>query len=425
MPVNDAVSAPAVNTPAQPQECNDLNLTCDEPPLTRLQAEAACGLILNHSPDCIKLLDIEGRLLWINAPGCRLLEVADPAPLIGRLWTSLWPVSLRPDVIGAIQQARAGALGHFTGACPTFSGRLKWWDVIVVAIEATDDRGPLLLSLSRDVTELALALDRERAARADKEKLLATVSHELRSPMNAVLNWAVMLQADSREAESVALGRRIETVVLEQMQLVDELLDDHRRESAPVVRAFEPVALGRVAMDAVDMMRRLIESSERQITCDLDEGPVVAGDARRLKQVFINLLSNAMKFTLAGGRIAVTCTAADGVARVDVTDDGIGVMPGMAEQIFDPYCREERAAAADGIGLGLAISRRLVELHGGTLTLEQRPVGSAFIVAIPLTAPIPPGDGPPSGTEISTRQTRSMSPFRPSGKNPPRDVPPP
>ena len=370
--------------------------------MSHFRAEVAARLVLDHSPDCIKLVDPNGCLAWVNARACQLLEVSSPDVLIGRPWVALWPEQVRARVAQAMADARRGSTGRFTGPCPTFAGTPKWWDVIVIPIEDGGSEGPLLLSISRDVTDLLIATEEARAAaaaaewaraeaeraRAEKEQLLGAVSHELRSPLQAILTWAVMLQAETNDPAADAIGLQIETLAMEQVALVDELIDDHRRGSAVLLNALEPVLLGQLARDAVESMRPLLESSRRQVDFDTGQEATVTGDVRRLRQVFVNLLSNAMKFTGVNGRIVVSCSAADGMARVAVRDDGVGVPQEFEDRIFEPYFQVQPDDSGTGLGLGLYLARMVIELHGGTLVLARNDArqGSTFVVSIPIAA---------------------------------------
>lgn len=367
--------------------------------------EAAARLVFDLSPDCVKLVDADECVAWINAQGCRLLEVPDADAILGRPWASLWPEAARGRLHQAVEDARRGGTGRFTGYCPTFGGTPKWWDVLVMALPSSSNRGDYLLSISRDVTAVVVALEREReaaamaecareeaeAAREGKERLLAAVSHELRSPLQAVLGWAVLLQGEAADSRPAEIGRRVESLALDQIALVDALLQEHKpgqlRSDSAVI------ALEDVARDTAEAMRPLIESSGRTIACAASVAlPAVIGDIRRLRQVFASLLSNAVKYTAAGGHIDLSCHSRDGHACVEVRDDGCGVPETMHEQIFEPYFQADPATSPGGIGLGLYLARGIVEQHGGTLSVsaDHEGQGSTFVVRIPFASSAAP-----------------------------------
>ena len=208
--------------------------------------ERFCEHLFAASPDCVKLLDSEGRLLWINAPGCRLMDVADPARLAGSLWVTLWDGEGRAGAEEAVAAARQGQVGRFNGPCATAAGRPKWWDVTVLSLPDRIGAATFLV-VSRDVSELHDMLERERdfaagervareeAARAtaQRDELLARVSHQIRTPLNNILACAVLLQGD-HSAATRAIGREIQVLASGQAALVDRLTGTDRERAASV-----------------------------------------------------------------------------------------------------------------------------------------------------------------------------------------------
>lgn len=369
-------------------------------PLTAVEAEAAFQVIVRHSPDCIKLLDERERIVWVNPMGCRLLEIDDPSRVIGVPWLELWPEPARPDVAAAIHAARSGSIGRFTQPCPTFEGTPKWWHVIVTSVR-TDEGRPMLLSLSRDVTDLVALLDQERtlAARANaaravaerereqKDELLATVSHELRVPLNTVLSWAVMLQAPVSGQTAGQIARRIERATNEQIDLIERLMEDHRLEHDSDPAALETVDVHQAVADSLAVLEPEAARRGLQLTCDFRAGEhQVSGDPRRLRQVLINLLSNAVKFT-ARGSITVSLESDGARSRISVRDTGIGMDAAFLDRVFDRYSQEKRVdrGHAKGLGLGLHVVKRLVEAQGGTVSAESAGpgLGAVFTIVLP------------------------------------------
>lgn len=410
---------------------------CDPGPprLSPPQMEVLSRLILDHTPDCIKLLDENARVSWVSAPGCRLLEIDDPAQLIGSPWLELWPESARPDVAAAVEAARTGGIGRFTHRCRTFKGTPKWWHVIVTAIRTPDDQ-PMLLSLSRDVTELVALIDNERAlavraeaardaadrATAQKDELLATVSHELRVPLNIVLSWSVMLQAESSDPAAVKVARRIERATTEQILLIEQLLEDHRLDHTTAIAAVEAVDVHQVVAEAMAVVHPEAERRRQLLTlhagdADCDDR-YVAGDSRRLRQVLVNLLWNAAKFTPDGGRITVRVQPDPAGCRIMVSDTGVGIGPAFIDHIFDRYSQEDRPAVRNekGLGLGLHIAKRLVEMHGGTIEAESAgpDTGAAFTIVLPTIDAQARRSGPSRGS----RSGSDLRPHAPAASRP-------
>jgi signal transduction histidine kinase len=237
----------------------------------------------------------------------------------------------------------------------------------------------------------------EAADRA-KDEFLAVLSHELRTPLTSVLGWARMLrssdlgEADRRHALDV-----IERSVRLQATLINDLLDISRFMRGGVRLDLQSVELAATIEAAVDTVRRDAEAKGVKLACTLGASPVaLIGDPSRLQQVVGNLLTNAVKFTPAGGRVTVQVERDDRRARIIMSDTGKGISPDFLPHVFDTFRQGEAAHAEGGLGLGLAIVRRLVELHGGTVQAQSdgKDKGSVFTVTLPLAGPPPPPPGP-------------------------------
>jgi signal transduction histidine kinase/DNA-binding response OmpR family regulator len=232
----------------------------------------------------------------------------------------------------------------------------------------------------------------EQAARI-KDEFLATVSHELRTPLNAIVGWINVLQ--SSNARPSDIQRAVEVIkrnAHSQAQLIEDLLDMSRIMSGRMRLDVQPVALAPVIESAIASVLPAATAKEIRIQRVLDPiaGPI-SGDPGRLQQVFWNLLTNAIKFTPKGGRVQVTLERVNSHLEVSVSDTGVGIDPEFLPHVFDRFRQADASAARTytGLGLGLAISKELVELHGGNIRVKSagRDAGSAFIVALPL-APV-------------------------------------
>jgi two-component system CheB/CheR fusion protein len=263
--------------------------------------------------------------------------------------------------------------------------------------------GTLVLLALKDTTERTRG-DHERArllveaeaatARADeanraKDLFLATLSHELRTPLSTLrLQAQLMRTAKMDEPRLRRAADAIERATLAQAQLIDDLLDISRITAGKLKIERESVELSSVVQAAVETVRPSAERKQLAIDVRADSLPPVSADPGRLQQVVLNLLTNAIKFTPAGGRIGVSIDAIDGRARLRVTDTGIGIEPGFVPHLFDRFAQEDRSQtrAHGGLGLGLAIVRYLVEAHGGTITAESagKDRGATFTILLPL-----------------------------------------
>jgi signal transduction histidine kinase len=259
--------------------------------------------------------------------------------------------------------------------------------------------------------ERARLLVREQEARREaeeanriKDEFLATLSHELRTPLNAMLGWAQVLRSGRvDEATTRRALEAIERNARAQAQLISDLLDVSRIITGKLRLDLRPVELPRIIDAALDSVRPAAEAKGIQLRVLLDPmaSPLVA-DADRLQQVVWNLLSNAIKFTPEGGAVEVrqrqagggrTGGGGAGMVEIEVSDSGMGIRPDFLPYVFDRFRQAESTTTRHhgGLGLGLSIVRHLVELHGGTVSVESQGEGkgAAFRVRLPLRASEP------------------------------------
>nr|PZN79439.1 MAG: histidine kinase [Pseudomonadota bacterium] len=242
-------------------------------------------------------------------------------------------------------------------------------------------------------------LDAERAARARaeradhmKDEFLATLSHELRTPLNAVLGWAQILGRSAPPDSQIQRGLQIiERNARAQAELIGDLLETNRILSGKVHLDIAPVEIPSVIHAAIVSLKPRAESKgvvlEATVAPDL---PVIRGDSSRLQQVLWNLLSNAVKFTSQGGHVRVCAWLEGESVCIAVADTGQGIAPECLPRLFDRYRQTGGPKASGrGLGLGLALVKQLVELHGGSVRAESAGVGlgATFTVRLPLEAP--------------------------------------
>ncbi len=232
------------------------------------------------------------------------------------------------------------------------------------------------------------------AANRAKDEFLATVSHELRTPLTAILGWARMLRADDLDADTLAEAiETIERNAKVQAQLIDDILDISRIISGKLRLNVGPTRFVRVAQEAVDSLRPAADARGLTLAVTVDPAAVVSGDPDRLQQVVWNLLSNAIKFTPRGGHVALRVDRDGQRCRVSVADTGKGITPAFLPHVFDRFRQADASSTRrhGGLGLGLAIVRHLIELHGGTIEAHSDGdgKGARFEVLLPLVEPGP------------------------------------
>jgi PAS domain S-box-containing protein len=266
------------------------------------------------------------------------------------------------------------------------------------------DEGVRVLSSIVDITERKRAeaersgvLEREREAREAaeqanrmKDEFLATLSHELRTPMTAILGWARMLRTGAKSAEDQERGLEvIERNARTQSQIIEDLLDMSRIISGKVRLDVQEVELQEVIETSLSTVRPAADAKEIRLIRVVDSsiGPV-KGDANRLQQVMWNLLSNAIKFTPRGGRVQVTLERVNSHVEISVADSGQGIAGEFLPFVFERFRQADASSTRrhGGLGLGLAIVKQLVELHGGSVHAKSQgeQSGSTFIIHLPL-----------------------------------------
>ena len=250
-----------------------------------------------------------------------------------------------------------------------------------------------LASVEQQVAERTAALSVAMAELTSSEQLkdefLATASHELRTPLNAMLGWVHVLQTgalssdDQRRQALNAIDRNAKV----QTRLIEDLLDVSRMSKGAASLTVMPMDLRSSVGSAVETLRPAAAAKEIAVEVGgADDALLVIGDEERLQQVLWNLLANALKYTPRGGSVKITSSSDGDRAVVTVSDNGEGIDPAFLPHVFEPFRQGASATMRTGLGLGLAIVRRLVDLHGGRITAESKGAGcgATFTLSLPL-----------------------------------------
>jgi PAS domain S-box-containing protein len=268
----------------------------------------------------------------------------------------------------------------------------------VTVIEDVSER----IATERELRTQIEASERSRAFAEEalrvKDEFLATLSHEMRTPLNAVIGWTHMLRGTPMDAARMA--RALEVIhrnAMAQIRLIDDMLDTARITTGKLRLDFQPVDLRRVALAAVDVVSPTAEAKGIAVVADLPSSVMpMRGDPDRLQQIVWNLLVNAIKFTRPGGRVTMGMEEAGGVLRFSVADTGEGISPEFLPHLFERFQQADSAANRRhaGLGLGLSLVRQLVELHGGQIHVTSTVgEGSIFTVSFPCRADLAPAAG--------------------------------
>lgn len=375
---------------------------------------ALLAAIVADSDDAIVSKDLKGIVRSWNAGAERVFGYT-AAEMIGKSITVLFPPDRLDEEPRILERLKRGErVDHFETVRIRKDGRPI--DISVTISPVKDGTGRVVgaSKVARDVTSIRRMqraqeelLAREQAARQEAERLnrlkdefLATLSHELRTPLNAILGWAQLLRGPLAGSDEVGQGlETIERNARVQAQMIDDLLDISRIVNGKVRLDVRGVNLAEVVGTAIESIRPAAEAKQIRIEYVSDGGEgVTRGDRQRLNQVVWNLLTNAVKFTPRGGEVRIALRDTGSGVELVVTDTGEGIPAEFLPRLFDRFSQADGSTTRrhGGLGLGLAIVRHMVELHGGTVRASSAGpgLGATFTVELPTVAAVdnePPG----------------------------------
>jgi len=362
--------------------------------IERKQAESALRAseellrrVMDSSHDCIKILDLEGRLLWMNEGGKEIMEIDDFDGLQNQVWANLWPIHERPAALDALELAKNNGAGKFTGFCPTAKGTPRWWEVVVTPIVNNEGVPEKFLSVSRDITarrqvetEVLHAKEAAEAANHAKSEFLANMSHEIRTPMNGILGMTGLVletELNPSQREYLNMAQSSANALL---HLINDILDFSKIEAGKLDLELLEFCL----RDCIgDMLKPLgIRANEKGLGLVADIAPDVPdrviGDSIRLRQILINLIDNALKFT-ARGEVVVAVShewraGGESELHFSVSDTGIGIPEEKQAGIFEAFAQADGSTTRTygGTGLGLSIASRLIQKMQGRIWIESK-----------------------------------------------------
>jgi PAS domain S-box-containing protein len=363
--------------------------------------------LVENSTDFIGMCDLDGVPFFVNRAGLEMvgldgIEQARRTPVRDFFFPEDQPRIVGeffPSVLAKGHGETEVRFRHFK------TGEARWMAYKVLALTDAAGRAVAFATVSQDVTERRRLEDDLRKLAADlsdagrrKDEFLATLAHELRNPLAPIRNSLQVMRLAGGGSETVEKARCVVERQVEQMvRLVDDLLDVSRITTGKVVLRRERVRLASVIESAVETSRPLVEQMGHGLTVTLPgQQLVVDADPTRLAQVFVNLLNNAAKYTERGGHVWLTAERQGSDAVVSVRDTGVGIAADQLPRIFDMFSQVARSLerSQGGLGIGLTLVRRLVEMHDGRIEARSEGVGrgSEFVVRLPVVveASVPP-----------------------------------
>lgn len=374
-------------------------------------SESRYRALVEQAPLSIQILSPDGLTLQVNSAweqrwGATLEQVGEYNMLEDRQLETLGIMPFIRQAFGGEPSIVPATAYDPNRTIPGVNDRpnsVRW--VSAVAYPLKDDNGGVkeVVLIHQDITDRIVAVadrerllaesqrvrrDLERASRI-KDEFLATLSHELRTPLNAVIGWTRILRSRDLDASTRHAIDVVARNAAAQARLIDDLLDVSRIITGKMTLHMERVDLSRIASSALETVRPAADA--RGVHAGLRVGvgvPPIQGDPQRLQQVLWNLLSNAVKFTDAGGSVTLSIDREPGGVVVAVTDTGIGIAPDVLPHVFDRFTQGDTSTTRPypGLGLGLAIVRHVVELHGGTVSAESAGPGLGAAVRVVLPA---------------------------------------
>ena len=383
------------------------------------EAQARLAAVVDSSDDAIVSKTLEGIITSWNRAAERLFGFS-AAEAVGQSIYIIIPTDRRAEEEMVLRRIRAGQMvDHFETVRRRKDGALV--EISLTVSPVKDSRGRVIgaSKIARDITQRK-RVERDRAAMFEeaqqanraKDEFLAMLGHELRNPLGAISSAVRLLEPTGAGSERAALARDVIARQTRHLaRLVDDLLDVARVMTGKVLLERQPLDLADAVTRHVNSVRATGKMQDHVVTVEAQTVWIDA-DSIRIEQIVGNLVSNALKYTPAGGRIAIRVAPENGDAVLTIEDTGVGMAPHLMARVFDLFVQGERRLdrTQGGLGIGLTLVRRLVELHGGTVeaTSEGPDRGSRFTVRLRAIAPRPAGEGGRSGARWDVAARRIL-----------------
>jgi PAS domain S-box-containing protein len=355
------------------------------------RSEEFAKLVVENSIDCVKVLDLDGRLEYMSPPGQKALEIQDVNQLLGRRWTDFWSEEDRPRAEAALKAAKAGGVGSFQGDCATLGGTPKSWDVKITP--ALDKGGKIerLIAISRDITELRRAqmavLQAEKLAATGR--LAASIAHEINNPLEAVTNFIYLAKTSKGVPEDVYRKLEIADQELARVaQIAQQTLGFYRDNSRS-----KWINISELISDVMVIFDRRLRYKHLELRLSVGAELTVYAKQGELKQALSNLMANAIDASNDGGKLWLRAQATknwtngmEAGVRISLADNGTGMTPEVQRRLFIPFFTTKTDV---GTGIGLWVTKALIEKQGGYMRFRSRQgqkAGTVMSFFLPATS---------------------------------------
>ncbi|MGB0123763.1 MAG: ATP-binding protein [Silvibacterium sp.] len=354
------------------------------------RSEEFAKKVVESSIDCVKVLDLDGRLEYMSPPGQRALEIEEISQFLGRRWVDFWKEEDQPRAEAAVAEAKAGGVGSFHGDCLTVRGTSKSWDVKITPVLDGDGKIERLIAVSRDITELKRAqiavIQAEKLAATGR--LAATMAHEINNPLEAVTNFIYLAKTGEGVPERVCRHLEIADRELARVaQIAQQTLGFYRDNSRE-----KWVSIAELIKGVMALYERRLRYKQLHTEIDVDAELRVNIKEGELQQALSNLVANAIDASSEGGKLWVrarptkdwTNGLKEGV-RITLADNGCGMPPEVQRRIFVPFFTTKTDV---GTGIGLWVTKSLIEKQGGYMRFRSRQgpmAGTVMSLFLPST----------------------------------------
>ncbi len=355
--------------------------------------------VVDSSPNCLQLLDRQGRFLAVNPSGTEMIGRSEDE-LLSTKYVDLWHPDNHPAVEAAVNLALQGQRSRFEASYRRHDGRLIVLQSVLSPVCTSGNEVNRIVCIAMDITEhrmaeaeLRRAKEKAEAATQAKTEFLANMSHEIRTPIAAILGYTdLLLERRASEKENTTHLRAVRRNGAVLLDLINDILDISKIEAGKIVVENISCSPTQILADVASAMRVRADSKRLSLLMEAD-GPLpetIVSDPTRLRQILMNLVGNAVKFTEVGQVRVVTRLLPDEghdrLLQFEVIDSGIGMTPEQLTDIFEPFTQADSSTSRKygGTGLGLSISKRLADALGGDITVSSQPgEGSTFTLVIP------------------------------------------